>query len=161
MSEEKDSTAKSKTFMRSCSHGDCHDAEHKHGKPGLEPVDVILAVVQEVLSFSVVGGKSESLSEWVEFFQSWEKQKHAHCDNVQVKGNDLVAQPGHNLRVINHSISTLIEDDACLKGEVSEEVGENFDQHEHSSKDFDSLFVHEITGIMTNYSHKMCQLDHV
>jgi len=60
-------------------------------------MDIILAVVQEVRSFSVVNCEPESVSDRVEFLQGGEKQKHAHCDDVQVESDDFIAQPGHNL----------------------------------------------------------------
>ena len=95
-------------------------------------MDILLDVVEEVLFLSSISGKLHSISKSVEFLAAREKNKHGNCDNVEVEGDDLIAQPGHDLRFINNSISALLENDSSLDGIVSEEVGKDFDHHKET-----------------------------
>jgi len=132
VSGEKHSNALLNQLMGSCSHHKSKDSKHQHGEPHAEPVDILLDVVEEVLFLSSISGKLHSISKSVEFLAAREKNKHGNCDNVEVEGDNLIAQPGHDLRFINNSISALLENDSSLDGIVSEEVGKDFDHHKET-----------------------------
>jgi hypothetical protein len=116
-------------------------------------VDIVLAVVQEIACLSLISSEAESFSDGIKFLSRGKEQKHAHCDNIEIKCHDLVAEPGHYLRLINDSHSAVVEDDSSLEEEMNKNVREDLDKHKPPSSYLSSIFDKELTSIVTNYCY--------
>lgn len=116
-------------------------------------MDIVFAVVQKIAGFSLISSEAESFSDGIKFLGRGKEQKHAHCDNIEVKCHDLVAEPGHYLWLIDDSLSAVVEDDSSLEEEMNKNIGEDLDKHEPSSSYLSSIFDKELTTIVTNDSY--------
>lgn len=108
-------------------HGESQNAQHDFSKPHAEPVNIFLAVSEEIGSFSQLALESNSFTDGNEFLAARQKQENTHCQNIEVKSDDLIAQPGHDLGFVDNILTAVIEDNASLNCEMGREVNEDLE----------------------------------
>jgi len=114
-------------------HGKSQNAQHNLSKPHAEPVNIFLAVCKEICCLSQLAGESDSLTDGNEFLAARQKQEHAHCHDVKVKSNNLVAQPSHHLGFVHDVFTAVVKDDASLNCKMSRVVDEDLEKYKYLS----------------------------
>ena len=126
-------------------HDEGQDAEHKLGEPHAEPVDVILAVGEVVHGLARLEAPAQTLSNRGELLAAREQKEDGHGSDVEVKGEDLIIEPSHNLGVVDYALAALLEHDSGLHHENAKDVDEYFADHEKVANDFPVLRHQHIT----------------
>ena len=84
-----------------CSESDSSKEQHHLDEPGLPPVDIILAMCQKVNLLSLLSSKSKSLPNGLESLEACNGKEKHDTDDVKIKCDDLISQPGHDMRIIS------------------------------------------------------------
>lgn len=74
-----------------------------------------------------------------------EQKEDGHGSDVEVKGEDLIIEPSHNLGVVDYALAALLEHDSGLHHENAKDVDEYFADHEQVANDFPVLRHQHIT----------------
>lgn len=144
MSREEYAAAPLDVFVGLRSLRQSEDAERKLSEPKAEPVQVLLAVGQEVLALARLGLHTLSISDGLELDAEGaiDEQEESHGDDVQVEGENLVAQPSHDLRIVHNTLTAFLEHDTALDYELDEHVNKHLGDDAEVAEDA-SLLVNQ------------------
>ena len=130
------------------------DTEDDLGEPSRPPVDIILGVDQEVCVLSLLSSESQSVSDGSELLNVLDENENTQRDDVEVKGKNLISQPGHHTAVVCGG-AAFGEIDSLLNCEDGNEVNEHLEHQEEVSKNSEFIVVQELPQPMGNEANSM------